>query len=952
MDYSQPRQAISRQQYSDRVADRVMEALDSIEHQSDHQLAMAEKRLNIGLRLPTKDRLQWARPLNAGRGDSLPRNRQEVYAEQVEWIRANPVAEIVLQAVRIGELGITAIPNEVYGITGLKLKRQSPLKATFNLELANGATGYIPPPEQHLLGGYTTWPARTAGLVNEAEPLIVETLLSLLEQVAGKKRQPLMNSISAYGRELQSRKPIAHWTFNDMTAERVADSTAENPATYQGGVALFLSGPDGDGFQSDVYGNRSVYLAGGHVDAVLKQQPEQYSVSMWFQNMLPVNVRDTTCGLLLTRAETLQVAGLGEGVQAGKLVLRHGGNVWMGKTVITEGHWHCVTLAKDGEFIRIYLDGRSEPEIKAPVSAIADLNRLLIGSDGGGATLDGKVDEVTVFDYALPGDDIVALYEYSKMVAPPRPKPTILFGHKPTDKESRKKYGDAVLASRPVAYWRLHDESQSIATDSVAGRHAKYEVNTRPLGKDASLPNFSGGRVKAEVDHLQDTYSVEFWFRNELPVQTRPVTAYVFSRAVDGIEGAFGDNLGIGGTHSNTGKLIAFNGNRAAHLIAGKTKIPMGSWCHVVMMRQNQKVAVYLNGDSNPEIAGDLPVEYPDGCKQILIGGRADNFANLQGMIEEVALYDRLLTTDEIKTHFVAAGVKQVQQPVKAVSAIKSPPQPKNVEAAIQSIHVPNGYKVELVAAEPLVQDPVAIDWGADGKLWVVEMADYPLGMDGKGQPGGRVRFLEDTNSDGKYDQSTLFAEGLNFPTGVLVWGNGILVTAAPQIVYLEDTSGDGKADVQRPLYSGFLEGNQQLRVNGLRWGLDNWVYCASGSHHGGYGKDSKIKSLLTGVEHRVGSRDFRLRPDQGLMDPQSGPSQYGRSRDDWGNWFGVQNSHPLWHYVLADQYIRRNSHYAPPDPKHQVVTPANPPVYPASKLQKRYHSFSQSGRLRLRARR
>ena len=146
-------------------------------------------------------------------------------------------------------------------------------------------------------------------------------------------------------------------------------------------------------------------------------------------------------------------------------------------------------------------------------------------------------------------------------------------------------------------------------------------------------------------------------------------------------------------------------------------------------------------------------------------------------------------------------------------------------------------------------------------------------------------------------------------------------------------------------MYSGFLEGNQQLRVNGLRWGLDNWVYCASGSHHGGYGKNSQITSRITGQKHQIGSRDFRVRPDTGAIDPQSGPSQYGRSRDDWGNWFGVQNSHPLWHYVLADQNIRRNPHFAPPDPRQQVVTPTNPRVYPASKLQKRYHSFSQSGR-------
>ncbi len=272
-------------------------------------------------------------------------------------------------------------------------------------------------------------------------------------------------------------------------------------------------------------------------------------------------------------------------------------------------------------------------------------------------------------------------------------------------------------------------------------------------------------------------------------------------------------------------------------------------------------------------------------------------------------------------------------------------PTPTDAGKALKTIHVRDGFKVELVAAEPLVNDPVAIDWGPDGKLWVVEMGDYPLGIDGKGKPGGRVRFLEDTDNDGQYDKSTLFADGLSFPTGALVWGRGILVTAAPQIVYLEDSSGDGKADIRRVLYSGFLEGNQQLRVNDLRWGLDNWVYCASGSHHGGYGKNSQITSQLTGKKHQIGSRDFRIRPDTGAIDPQSGPSQYGRNRDDWGNWFGVQNSHPLWHYVLADHHIRRNPHFAPPDPKHQIVTPSNPRVYPASKLQKRYHSFSQSGR-------
>ena len=272
-------------------------------------------------------------------------------------------------------------------------------------------------------------------------------------------------------------------------------------------------------------------------------------------------------------------------------------------------------------------------------------------------------------------------------------------------------------------------------------------------------------------------------------------------------------------------------------------------------------------------------------------------------------------------------------------------PCPTSAADSLKQIHIREGFEVQLVVSEPLVMDPVAIDWGLDGTLWVVEMADYPLGIDGHGKPGGRVRVIRDSDRDGRYDESSLFAEGLSFPTGILVWGNGILVTAAPHILYLEDSDGDGQADIHRILYEGFFEGNQQLRVNGLRWGLDNWVYCASGSPGASYGKDSRISSTMTGEEQQIGSRDFRIRPQTGEIDPQSGPSQYGRNRDDWGNWFGVQNSRPLWHYVLADHHIRRNPHFAPPDPKKLVITPLNPPVFPAKSPQKRFHSFNESGR-------
>ena len=107
---------------------------------------------------------------------------------------------------------------------------------------------------------------------------------------------------------------------------------------------------------------------------------------------------------------------------------------------------------------------------------------------------------------------------------------------------------------------------------------------------------------------------------------------------------------------------------------------------------------------------------------------------------------------------------------------------PVSPARSLEAFRVRPGFTVELVVSEPLVQDPVAFEWGADGKLWVVEMGDYPLGIDGQGTPGGRVKYLEDTDGDGHYDKATVFLDKLNMPNGVLPWGKGVLITAAPDI--------------------------------------------------------------------------------------------------------------------------------------------------------------------------
>jgi len=243
------------------------------------------------------------------------------------------------------------------------------------------------------------------------------------------------------------------------------------------------------------------------------------------------------------------------------------------------------------------------------------------------------------------------------------------------------------------------------------------------------------------------------------------------------------------------------------------------------------------------------------------------------------------------------------------------------------------GLDIQCVAAEPLVADPIAFDWGPDGRLWVVEMADYPTGAHADGTPGSRVRVLEDIDHDGVYDRSTLFCDRLNYPTGVLVWRRGILVTAAPDLLYLEDTNGDGHADRRQVLFTGFRQGNPQHRINGLAWGLDNWVHLANGDSGG------TIVSARTGQRVDLAGHDIRIRPDQGAMELETGMSQFGRSRDDWGNWFGCSNSNPMWHFVLEDRYLRRNPHVAVGSVRKNVsVQPGTARVFPTSRTEARFN--------------
>ena len=444
MDYGKPRQRGSRQQYAAALGKLAVEAWRDIKHRSDATLAMSELLLPLGRRLPSAERLEWARSLNERRGQRRPRNQPEVYAEQAQWIHDNPSGELVLQAIRIGELGICALPNEVYGITGLKLKAQSPLAATFNIELANGAEGYIPPPEQHKLGGYTTWPAATAGLEEQAEPKIVEGLLTLLERVSGRKRRVLSPSHGPYARAVLAARPTAYWRFEEFNGPAAVDSAAKATARFEDGIAYYLPGvrrrgggvstaPEENSPFSAPAENRAVHFAGGRLRTTLPALGKTYSVSMWFWNGISSGVKPVT-GYFFSRGEDggpralgehLGISGTHGDVPPGRLFFYTGnevGRLVHGQTVLEFRDWHHVALVRGPGELKVYLDGKLEIESKLEwtIDQPAKLPVFIGGRSDKLFGFEGKLDEVAVFDRALSAAEVAAQFKVSERVAPPR----------------------------------------------------------------------------------------------------------------------------------------------------------------------------------------------------------------------------------------------------------------------------------------------------------------------------------------------------------------------------------------------------------------------------------------------------------------------------------------------------------------------------------------------------
>jgi putative membrane-bound dehydrogenase-like protein len=253
---------------------------------------------------------------------------------------------------------------------------------------------------------------------------------------------------------------------------------------------------------------------------------------------------------------------------------------------------------------------------------------------------------------------------------------------------------------------------------------------------------------------------------------------------------------------------------------------------------------------------------------------------------------------------FTSCVNKSVPEPDQAVPA----------DQALSTFTVADGFQIEMIASEPLVSDPVDMEIDENGRMYVAEMHGYPLDKSGS----GKIIVLTDTDGDGKMDQRKIFKDSLLLPTGIMRWKNGLIVTDAPNILYLEDSDNDGVAERTDTLLTGFALTNPQHNTNNPVYGIDNWIYVA---HEGSVSTreyqeefgDEGSEIVFPGapsaerLPKNASGRSIRFRPDEKLVEMNASRCQFGHTFDNAGHRFECNNSNQGYHEVLAAKYFERN---------------------------------------------
>lgn len=407
-------------EYTNGLLDIAEPAYRKIQYQSNVELKMAEKRMTLNYRVPNLQLREWAQRIVDDMGDRPPKSKTEVYAMEQLILHERQQTEIVVQALRIGEIGIATTPNETYAITGLKIKQASPLKHNMVIELANGGDGYIPPPEQHLFGGYNTWAARSAGLEILAEPKITEACIELLEDVSNRPRKVHQQTRGSAATTIAQSKPVAWYRFDEMAGPIAVDSSGQhNDAFFEPRVTFFLKGPRSDVFCTRNEVNRAAMFVGGRVQTRLSHLADTYTVSMWIWNGMPAEGRDVA-GWFFSRGNNHGLSKYGEHLGVGgksghtaKLIYQSGNNaagMASGKTEIMRWSWNHVVFVRENKNVRVFLNGKLEIETHSDIKTPAGLDRFFIGGRSDNRfNWEGRIDEVAFFNRSLGFQEIQKL---------------------------------------------------------------------------------------------------------------------------------------------------------------------------------------------------------------------------------------------------------------------------------------------------------------------------------------------------------------------------------------------------------------------------------------------------------------------------------------------------------------------------------------------------------------
>src|SRR5688572_12310565 len=266
-------------------------------------------------------------------------------------------------------------------------------------------------------------------------------------------------------------------------------------------------------------------------------------------------------------------------------------------------------------------------------------------------------------------------------------------------------------------------------------------------------------------------------------------------------------------------------------------------------------------------------------------------------------------------------------EPEVSASDLPNTP-PVEPAASLSTFQLRAGIRLDLVASEPLVVDPIAMCFDEDSRLFVVEMRDYSERRDDR---LGRIRMLEDTDSDGRFEKSTIFAENLPWPTALIWFDGGLFVGSTPDILFLKDTDNDGKADQSRVIFTGFGAGLQRLNVqqllNSFNWGLDNRIHGASGGNGGTITTVAKPGNPPLAL----GSSDFSFDPRTYEIRRENGGGQYGLTFDSAGRKFICSNSAHIRQVMYAHNEVLPEMPYPLPSPALDI--PVDGPSGPVFRI-------------------